>query len=81
MEKEEIIADKPVEVSGLTVIPVVQVIAHCYSKKKMISAYCTKKPLFVVIVKASDIKAFDMTGAQIEIDELVDKVPGLREMI
>ncbi len=81
MEKEEIIVDTPVEYSGFTVIPVVQVNTHCFSKKKRVSAYCTKNPLFVVIVKENDIKAFDMDGSPVVIDELIDAVPGLREMI
>ena len=81
MEKEEIIVDNPVEYSGLTVIPVVQVNTHCFSKKKRVSAYCTKKPLFVVIVKESEIKAFDMDGSCIEINELIEVVPGLKEKL
>jgi uncharacterized spore protein YtfJ len=81
MEKEKIIVDTPVEVCGLTVIPVVQVTTHCFSKKKRISSFCSKKPLFVVIVKKSEIKAFYMSGSQVEIDELIDAVPELKGMI
>jgi uncharacterized spore protein YtfJ len=81
MEKEEIIVDSPVEVSGIKIIPVVQVTTHCFSKKKRVSSFCSKKPLFVVIVQKSDINAFNMDGSQVEIDELIDAVPGLTKMI
>jgi uncharacterized spore protein YtfJ len=81
MEKEKIIVDTPVEVCGLTVIPVVQVTTHCFSKKKRVSSFCSKKPLFVVIVQKSDINAFNMDGSQVEIDELIDAVPGLTKMM
>jgi uncharacterized spore protein YtfJ len=81
MEKEEIIVDTPVEFSGLRIIPVVQVTTHCYSKKKRVSAFCLKKPLFVVIVRESDIKAFDMDGSSVELDKLIDAVPGLKERL
>ncbi|MDD4924392.1 MAG: hypothetical protein PHF74_06115 [Dehalococcoidales bacterium] len=81
MEKEEIIIDTPVKVCGMTVIPVVQVSTSCFSKKKRLSSFCTKKPLYVVIVKESEIKAFDMDGSQVEIDGLIEAVPGLKKVI
>lgn len=81
MEKKEIIVDTPVEYSGFTVIPVVQVNTRCFSKKKRLSAFCAKKPLFVVIVTESGIKTFDMDGSLVEIDKLIDAVPGLGEII
>ncbi len=81
MEKEEIVVDTPVEVCGLTVILVVQVTTHCFSKKKRISSFCSKKPLYVVIVKESDIKAFDMNGSQVELDKLIDAVSELKAML
>ena len=81
MEKEEIIVDTPIETAGLKIIPVVQVNTYCFSKKKNISAYCSKKPLIVVIVTSSGTKAFDMDGSQVELDKLIDAVPELREVI
>jgi uncharacterized spore protein YtfJ len=81
MEKEEIVVDTPVEVCGLTVIPVVQVTTHCFSKKKRGSSFYSKKPLFVVILKESDIKAFDMDGSLVEIDKLIDAAPGLKVLL
>jgi uncharacterized spore protein YtfJ len=81
MEKERIIADTPVKVCGMTLIPIVQVNIHCFSKKKMISSFGSKKPLFIVVVQESGIRAFDMDGEHVEVEELMDKVPGLREMV
>jgi uncharacterized spore protein YtfJ len=81
MEKEEIIVDTQVEFNGLRIIPVVQVTTHCFSKKKRVSAFCSKKPLFVIIIRESCIKAFDMDGSIVEIDELIEAVPGLRAVI
>ncbi len=81
MEKEEIIVDTPVEIEGLKIIPVVQVSTYCFSKKKRISSFCTKKPVYVVIVKESEIIAFDMDGSQVGLEKLIDAVPELKEYI
>jgi uncharacterized spore protein YtfJ len=81
MEKERIIVDTPFKVCGITVIPVAQVNINCFSRKKIISSFCSKKPLFVVIVQESGVRAFDMNGEQFEIEELINKVPELREML
>ena len=81
MEKEEIIVDTPIEAAGLKIIPVVQVNTHCYSKNKSISAYCSKKPLIVVIVTESGTKAFDMDGSQVELEILIDAMPELKEFL
>ncbi len=81
MEKEEIIIDNTIEIEGLKIIPVIQVNSYLFSKRKRISAFCSKKPLFVVIVKKFEIKAFDMNGTLIEIEELVKVVPELKEVI
>ncbi len=81
MEKEEIIVDAPIEFEGMKIIPVVQVNTHCYSKKRSVSAYCSKKPLIVVIVTDSGTKAFDMDGSQVEVDKLIDALPEVRGVI
>jgi uncharacterized spore protein YtfJ len=81
MEKEEIVVDTPVEVCGLTVILVVQVTSYYTSGKNRLASYCTKNPLFIVIVQESDIKAFDMDGSLVEIDKLIDAAPGLKVLL
>jgi uncharacterized spore protein YtfJ len=81
MEKEEIIVDTPIEIAGMKIIPVIQVNTYCFSKKRNVSAYCSKKPLIVVIVNDSGTKAFDMDGSQVELDELIEAVPELRDLI
>jgi uncharacterized spore protein YtfJ len=81
MEKEEIIVDTPIEIAGMKIIPVVQVNTYCYSKKRNISAFCSKKPLVVVVVSDFGTKAFDMEGSQVELDKLIDAVPELKERI
>ncbi len=81
MEKKEIIVDKPVEIAGMTIIPVVCVTTNCFSKKNGIASYCEKKPLFVVIVTASYKKAFNINGAEVPLEELIEAVPDLKGMI
>jgi uncharacterized spore protein YtfJ len=81
MEKEEIIVDTPIEIAGMKIIPVVQVNTYCFSKKRNVSAYCSKKPLFVVIVSDSGAKAFYMDGSQVELEKLIDAMPELKEFI
>jgi hypothetical protein len=81
MEKEEIIVDTPVEIVGMKIIPVVQVNTYCFSKKRNVSAYCSKKPLIVVIVTESGTKAFYMDGSQVELDKLIEAVPELEGVI
>jgi uncharacterized spore protein YtfJ len=81
MEKKEIVVDTPIEIAGMKIIPVVQVNTHCYSKKRSVSAYCSKKPLIVVVVTDSGVKAFDMDGSQVELEKLIEAVPELKSLI
>jgi uncharacterized spore protein YtfJ len=81
MEKEEIIVDTPIEIAGMKIIPVAQVNTYCFSKRKNVSAYCSKKPLVVVIVTESGTKAFDMDGSQVKLDKLINAVPELNSLI
>ncbi len=81
MEKKEVAAENSVTVGGTTLIPVVEVSLNCWGGKRGIAFRATKEPTAVVVVSAATKKAFRMSGEEIELDELVREVPGLRERL
>jgi hypothetical protein len=81
MEEEKIIADIPVSIGEIKLIPIVEVLTHRWIKKGRAAYSVVKEPLAVVIVSQSEKKAFDMNGQEINIDELINAVSELKELL
>ncbi|MFP3974955.1 MAG: GerW family sporulation protein [Chloroflexota bacterium] len=81
MEKEEINAGPPITAGDVTVIPVIKTSIGCHGAGKGISASGLKRPTALVVVSSSGTKAFDISGEETSLDELIEAVPQLREML
>ncbi len=80
MEKKEIATENPVEVAGVTIIPVVEASLNYWQYKGSASFFCVKQPIAVVIVSPSERKAFRITGEEVPIDLLAQEVPSVKDI-
>ena len=81
MEKKEVRIGNPVTVAGVTVIPVAQVSLHYWCSKGGISFFGIKQPVSVVVVSLPVKKAFGITGEEVPLDQLIQEVPGIKEVL
>jgi len=81
MEKKEVEIDNPVAVAGVTLIPVVKVSLNGQPGNGMISFFGVKQPISVVVVSPSAKRAFSLNGEELPLDQLVEEVPGMKEIL
>ena len=81
MEKKEVRIGNPVAVAGVTMIPVAQVSLNYWCGDRGISFFGVQRPVSVVVVSPSAAKAFRITGEEVPLDQLMQEVPGLKEIL
>jgi len=81
MEKKEVEIDNPVTVAGVTLIPVVKVSSNYWRRNSSLSFFGVKQPIGVVVVSPSAKRAFRMTGEEVPLDQLIQEVPGIKEVL
>ena len=81
MEKKEIIAESPITVAGMTLVPVSEVTLNYFQGKAGIAFFGLKKPVCVVLVSPSAKRAFRMTGEEVPLVHLIEEVPALKEIV
>lgn len=81
MEKKEVIIGSPVRVAGATVVPVTQVSLHYWCGKGGVSFFGLKHPVSIVVATPEEKKAFRITGEEIPLDQLIQEVPGMKEIL
>ena len=81
MEKKRVIISKPVAVAGTTLIPVVKSSLNCQSNGNTIFFSGIKQPVSIVVASPSEKKAFEITGKEIPLDQLIQEVPALVPML
>ena len=83
MEKQEVGIDNPVEVAGVTLIPVVKVSLNYWYANGGISSFGVKQAVAVVVLHPTAKRAFRITGEEViavgdgEIDNCMLKRAGL----
>ena len=81
MEEKKIVASKPVSVAGLTLIPVIQVSLSLWSARAGKAFLAFKQPIAVVVISPQAKRAFRITGEEVSLEELMQEVPGLKDML
>ena len=81
MEKERLAIDKPVTIAGVTLIPVARVWLNCQRVSNGISFCGTKQPVDIVLISSSARRAFRITGEEIPLDELIQEIPGIKDVV
>jgi hypothetical protein len=77
MEKKAIDIGNSVSISGLTIVPVVEVRLNSWCGRRGVSYFGTKQPVAVVIASPPANRAFRITGEEISIDQLQQEAPEL----
>lgn len=81
MEKKEVGLESPIMVSGLTIVPVVEVSVNCTHTAKITSFSGVKQPVAVVVVSPSLKKAFRISGEEVTIEQLIQEAPALEGVL
>ena len=81
MEKEEVVIGNPLEVAGVTIVPLVKVSLNYWHGNGGISFFSVKQPIGVLVVSVSAKRAFRITGEEIPLDQLIQEVPNIKEML
>jgi hypothetical protein len=70
--------DRFIYVGGVAVAALVKSSVHCGEYWRSLSAYCTKRPIAVLIRHDEVTMAFDIDGGRIELDAFERRYPGQR---
>lgn len=81
MEKEETIIDSPLAVGAVTLIPIARISLDYEWSNRGVYFFGMKRPVAIVTISVSGKRAFRMTGAEISVEELIQEVPGMKEML
>ena len=81
MEKKEVGIENPVAVAGVTLIPVVEISLNYWRSNSGISFFGVKQPVSVVVVSPLAKRAFRVTGEEVSLDQLIQEVPGIKEIL
>jgi hypothetical protein len=77
MEKKRVIIGSPVAIAGITLILVTKLSLSCQPSGSSIFFFGLKQPVSLVMASPSTKKAFDITGKEIPLDQLILEAPGL----
>ena len=81
MEKERINVESPVNISGVTIIPITKSSLNYRSGKNNISIFGYKNPVGVVVLFDNLKKAFSINGEEVSIGELSAEIPDLQQIL
>jgi uncharacterized spore protein YtfJ len=81
MEKKAVAIGNPVSISGLTLIPVVQVLLNSWHGQRGASYFASKQATAVVVISPEAKRAFRVTGEEISIDQLQQESPEIKDSL
>ena len=81
MEKKEVGIGNPVAIAGVTLIPVTKVSLNYWHSNSGILFFGVKRPVGVIVVSPSEKRAFRISGEEVSLDELIQEVPGIKEIL
>lgn len=81
MEKNEIVIENPMVVSGITLVPITEFSLNYWRGKHSLLCFGIKQPVSMVVVSPSAKRAFRITGEEISLDQLITEVPAIKEVL
>jgi hypothetical protein len=79
MEKKQVAIENPVNVDGLSIIPITETVIYGWQYKGNFSFFGHKRPIYVLISKPeSRLEAFTISGEPISTDKIALSFPELR---
>jgi len=76
-----VIIGSPIAIAETTLIPVVKSSLNCQSSGKTMFFSGVKQPVSIVVASPSAKKAFEITGQEIPLDQLIQEVPDLIQIL
>jgi hypothetical protein len=77
MEKKSVTISSPVTIAGITLIPITKLSLNCQPVGSNIFFSGIKQPVGIVVASPSTKKAFEITGKEIPLNQLIQDTPGL----
>jgi hypothetical protein len=77
MEKKEVTISRPVAIGGTTLILITKSSLNCQPVGSNVFFSGTKQPVGIVVASPSTKKAFEITGREIPLNQLIKETPGL----
>lgn len=81
MEKKKVTILGPVTIAGITLTLVTRLSLNCQPIGTSIFFSGFKQPVSIVVASPITKKAFDTTGEEISLNQLVQEAPGLAEIL
>ena len=81
MEKKRVTISSPVAIAGITLILITKLSLNCQPGGSNIFFSGIKQPLGIVVASPLTKKAFDVTGEEISLDQLIQETPSLAEVL
>jgi hypothetical protein len=81
MEKKEIVAESPVTIAGVTLVPVAEITSNHVEVRSGMIFFGNKKPVYLMVVSPSEKRAFRITGEEMPLAQLLKEVPSLRDIV
>jgi len=81
MERKKSIIGKSLEINGITIIPIINMLAWCNRLRGTLSVYGSIHPSHVVLINNDGIKVFTIHGEDMSVAQLTQEIPELREIL
>ncbi len=81
MEKKKLKIEDPATVGEFTIIPVARIIRQEIHRKHSVHFYAGKEPAALVVLARKKQSAYDMSGEEISLRDLLKQLPHLAEVI
>ena len=81
MEKKSVTISSPVAIAGTTLILITKLSLNCQPAGSNIFFSGIKQPVGIVVASPSTKKAFEITGNEIPLNQLIQEVPSLAGML
>jgi hypothetical protein len=77
MEKKSVTISSPVAIAGTTLILITKLSFNCQPGGSNIFFSGVKQPVGIVVASPSTKKAFEITGKEIPLNQIIQETPGL----
>jgi uncharacterized spore protein YtfJ len=81
MEKKIVISGSPIATAGITLILITKLSLSCQPNGSSIFFFGLKEPVSFVVMSPSAKRAFEITGKEIPLDQLIQEIPALASML
>ncbi len=81
MRKEGLQADRPVALGEVTLIPISRTFTQAETQGRVVAFQGMKEPAAFVVVSEGRVNAWSVTGEELTLSELLERVRGLAAML